>query len=189
MPIELSDDTRETLPSLKLPEVGDTAIFHLVDIDEAEIRNFDTGQAETWPDGNTKMQKVITAQLISATGTAAAGTRDEPVDPTPGDVYTIWCGASGSYHWREAVKALRKKEGRWPAVGDVVKWTLEREKPAKTKGMNPHKVRTFTIRPPKPDEAPGVAAAEKAHLAPRQASPEPITLNDERAYDPNEEPF
>jgi len=188
MPIELSDDTRESLPALKLPAVGDTAIFHLVDASEAEIRNFDTGKAETWPDGNVKMQKVITAQLITSSGTTIAGTREDPVDPAAGDVYTIWCGASGSYHWREAVKAFRKKEGRGPAVGDVVKWELEREEPAKQKGMNPHKVRTFSIRAPKPDEAAGVAMAEKAYLA-RQAAPEPITVDDGRSYDAMEDPF
>ena len=122
MPIIIEDDTRETLPALKLPDVGDTAVFHLVDANDAEIRNFDTGEAETWPDGNKKMQKVLTAQLIAVTGNAKAGTRDEPVDPTAGDLYSIWCGPSGSYHWREGIKAFRKTEGRGPAVGDVVKW-------------------------------------------------------------------
>ena len=187
MPIELQDDTRESLPALKLPDVGDTAIFHIVDVGEAEIRNFDTGEAERWPDGNTKMQKVITAMLISSTGGAKAGTRDEPIDPQPGEVYTIWAGASGSYHWREGVKAFRKASGRGPAVGDVVKWTLEREEPAKQRGMNPHKVRTFAIREPKADEAAGVKAAENAHLARRET----ITVDDAPApaYDPDSEPF
>jgi hypothetical protein len=165
MPIELQDDTRESLPALKLPNVGDAAVFHIVDVGEAEIRNFDTGEAETWPDGNKKMQKVITALLISSAGGAKAGTRDEPLTPTPGEVYTIWAGASGSYHWREGVKAFRKKENRGPAVGDVVKWELEREEPAKQRGMNPHKVRTFAIRAPKADEMAGVKAAEAAHMA------------------------
>ena len=187
MPIPIADDTRESIPALKLPGVGDAAVFHIVDVGEAEIRNFDTGEAETWPDGNKKMQKVITAQLVSTSGGAKAGTRDEPIDPQPGEVYTIWAGASGSYHWREAVKAFRNASGRGPAVGDVVRWCLEREEPAKQRGMNPHKVRTFAIREPKADEAPGVTAAEKAHQARREV----ITVDDAPApaYDPNEEPF
>ena len=187
MPIELQDDTRESLPALKLPDVGDAAVFHIVDVGEAEIRNFDTGDAETWPDGNKKMQKVITAQLVSTVGGAKAGTNDDPVDLTPGLICTIWTGASGSYHWREAVKAFRKASGRGPAVGDVVRWCLEREEPAKQRGMNPHKVRTFTIREPKADEGAGVTAAERAHHARRDV----VTLDDAPApaYDPNEEPF
>lgn len=187
MPIELQDDTRESLPALKIPDVGDAAIFHLVDVGDAEIRNFDTGEPECWPDGNKKMQKVITAQLVSTVGGAKAGTRDEPIDPQPGETYTIWAGASGSYHWREAVKAFRKASGRGPAVGDVVKWCLEREEPAKQRGMNPHKVRTFTIREPKADEAPGVAAAEAAHQA-RQAPPTPVDT-DTSYQDFDESPF
>jgi hypothetical protein len=185
MPIELQDNTRTSLPALKLPDVGDTAIFHIVDVGEAQIIDFDTKEPETWPDGNVKMQKVITAQLISAAGNVKAGTNDEPVDPTPGLICTIWAGASGSYHWREAVKALRKAEGRGPAVGDVVKWHLEREEPAKKRGANPHKVRTFAIRPPKADEMAGVKAAEAAHMARTQ----PIVVDDAPAQDWNEEPF
>ena len=187
MPIELQDDTRESLPSLKTPEVGDNAIFHLVDAGDAEIRNFDTGEAETWPDGNKKMQKVLTALLISTKGGTKAGTRDEPLTPEAGEVYTIWAGASGTYHWREAVKALRKTEGRGPAVGDVVKWELEREEPAKQRGMNPHKVRTFAIRAPKPDEMAGVKAAEAAHLARTQQIP--VDDAPAPAYDPESDPF
>lgn len=187
MPIELQDNTRTSLPALKLPDVGDTAIFHLVDLSEAQIIDFETKEPETWDNGDIKMQKVLTAQLISATGNAKAGTNDDPIDPTPGLICTIWCGASGTYHWKVAVKAFRKAEGRGPAVGDVVKWHLEREEPAKKRGANPHKVRTFTIRAPKPDELTGVAAAEKAH----QGRREPVTLDDGAApaYDSNEEPF
>ena len=186
MPIELTDDTREPTPSLKLPNVGDSAVFHLVDANDVEIRNFDTGLPETYPDGNPKMQKVLTVQLVSASGTAIAGTRDEPITPTPGELYSVWCGASGSWAWRQAVKALRQAEGRGPAVGDVIKWELEREEPAKQRGMNPRKVRTFAIRPPKPDEVAGLKAAETAHMARTQPTPLEDTGS---AYGATTEPF
>lgn len=187
MPIELQDNTRASLPSLKLPSVGDAAVFHIVDVGEAQVIDFDTKEPETWPDGNVKMQKVITAQLISTVGGVKAGTNDDPVDPTPGLICTIWTGTSGSYHWKQAVKAFRKTSGRGPAVGDVVRWHLEREEPAKRSGANPHKVRTFSIREPKSEEAAAVAAAEKAHQARREV----ITVDDAPApaYDPAEDPF
>ena len=56
--------------------------------------------------------------------------------------------------------------------------------------MNPHKVRTFTIRAPKADEAAGVKAAEAAHQS-RQAPPEPVTVDDGAApaYDADTAPF
>jgi len=185
MPIELTDDTTDTLPSLKTPEVGDFVDFHLVDNNKVEIRDFDTGEVERYEDGNPKMQNVLTALLIAASDGAKAGTRAEPITPTPGELYSVWLGASGSYHYREGVKAFRKEHGRGPAVGDVIRWKFEREEPT-TGGKYPRRIRTCRIRAPKADEMAGVKAAEAAHMARTQPTPVEDTSS---AYGATTEPF
>lgn len=159
MTIELEDDhTGPALPSLKIPEVGDTITGVIVDTNTIDVRNFDTGEIETFDDGNPKKQKVVTVIVQSAEGGAKARLDGDDLAPPVGELATIFTGYAGFYAYREGVQAL----GRAVRVGDLLTWSTDEEKPPKKKGFNPFKVRSYTFTD-NPD-AGSIAEAERMHL-------------------------
>lgn len=192
MPIELGD-ARVSDPTIKTLDIGDEAVGHIVNTEKVAAYDFDSGERKLSKKGNPLDQQKITIMLVSTAGEGvAAGTRSEPVDPTPGEVFTIWSGVGGLFEWRDGVQAFLKKHGRQVSVGDVVRWRLDREDEPKKPGYNGQKHRSYTIRPPKDDEAAAVARCETLY---RERSTPATTLTDEPVGDadnwddPDEMPF
>ena len=163
-------------PAIKTLDVGDKVIFHLVNAEQKPAYDLETGDRKMSKKGNPLDQMKLTVKLIKAEGTGiAAGTKKEPADITPGEIYTIWSGVSGLFEWRDGVQDFLKKHGRQVEVGDVFCWSLDREDEPKQRGWNGQKHRSFAGRPPKAEEAAEVAACEALYVERKQG----VALTDE----------
>ena len=177
MPIELDNNPgHEQLPTLKIPDVGDSITGHIIDTNTVDLKNFDTRETETYADGNPVKQKVITLIVHSTTGGAKAREDGNDIAATPGLHAVIFTGKGGFYGYREGLQAHGPVQ-----VGDILTWSTDSEDPPKQKGFNGFKRRSYTFARNTDPQA--VAAAETAHLARK----DPITIED--GVNPNEEPF
>jgi len=181
------EPTATTSPSIKLRTKGATAVFYLADIEEIAVYDDKTGEQKKSAKGWAHVQKRFTGLLKSHTDGAAAGTLDEPETPVDGDQYSFYSGVGGFFAWKDAVGAFAAEHGRSPAVGDVIRWTLDKiEKPTQA-GFSGKKITSYTI---KPADDPAMTARCEAIYWDRKNGPA-ITLADADAkpYDPAEEPF
>ena len=129
-------------PSANLTTPGAKVVVGIVNVDDYQQRDFDSGDLLTWDDGKPKMGKVITGLVVSADNTLA-GSDDEGTPAQPGDLVSFWCEGGRFYTYRDAVK-----EAGGINVGDVMLWTRLDDEPPKKKGFNPRKVYKATIRRP-----------------------------------------
>ena len=63
------------VPAAKFGAVGDTVVGTVVDRDVIPVTSFETGAPETWPDGNPKLQLVVTLQTDQRDGPEDDGKR------------------------------------------------------------------------------------------------------------------
>lgn len=66
---------RETYPSIKFAQIGDSVAGRIIDIGEVQQREFGTNALLTWPDGNPRMQGVITLETPGDGGTRTLWTK------------------------------------------------------------------------------------------------------------------
>lgn len=139
-------------PSAYFPNVGDAVIVGIVDVNEYQQKDYDTGEPKTWPDGGKVMGKVVTGLVMSTTGTAGSGGEKNNGPIAPGDLVTFWCEGGKFYTYRDAVKAHGAVQ-----VGDVMRWARIDDKPPKNARHNPQKVYEARIRKPKAEDGDIVA--------------------------------
>lgn len=118
-------------PTAKFPTVGTTYKGTIVDAVEQEDRDFDTGEAKTWPDGRVMTQWVITV---------ATDDRDDAVVGDDGHRRLF-----AKYKMWEAIKAAHKAAGGGPFVGGTlaVQYTGDGEKKG---NKNPPKLYTAQFK-------------------------------------------
>jgi hypothetical protein len=146
-------------PAAKLPNVGDSLTFAVIDIDN-DVPVYKFGVEPLTVDlnlrGEPKKQTRITALAVASVGATTGG--DEPEDIKPGDIVSIYIGSYAKYDpdqdklggthvsWSEAIRKAGGLE-----VGSVGQWKFLAELPSK--GAFPRKDRKFALRKAKPEEA------------------------------------
>ena len=116
-------------PAHKFEDIGDKVTIRIDTIEKMAQTDFATGEALTWPNGDTKWQFVITG-TDTATGEAAR------------------LFAKGQM--LSAVKeALRTAEAK-PEVGGELTVKFDSEEPSQTRGFNPRKIYVARYKPAAP---------------------------------------
>jgi hypothetical protein len=133
-------------PSVALGNPGDSVTVGIVNVDEYQQRDLQTGDLIKWDDGKPKMGKVVTAIVVSSSG-ATVGSNDELRDVQPGELVSFWCEKGKHFTWRDAVKAAGGVK-----LGDVMLWTRGADDPPKKAGFNPKKNYTARIRRAEPKD-------------------------------------
>ena len=146
MSITLDTPASSGPPSVKFDNVGDYVTVGIVNVEEYQQRNYDTGEPEVWSDGNPKMGKRSTGLVIDA-GNALVGPKGDTRPVETGELVTFHAEGSRHFTWTEAVKAAGSVE-----VGDVMKWRLDRTEPASNPRYNDRKVYAAVIRKPKAED-------------------------------------
>lgn len=129
-------------PAANLTAPGSSIVVGIVNVDDYQQRDFDTGDLLFWDDGKPKMGKVVTGLVVRAEG-VTNGTDDDANETQPGDLVSFWCERGKWFTYRDAVKAAGGIN-----VGDVMKWTREADEPPTRKGAYPRKVYAAVIRRP-----------------------------------------
>lgn len=143
---QLDAPTSDGPPSAYFPNVGDSIVVGIVDVDTYQQRDYDTGELMTWPDGSPRTGKVITGLVVSTNGALGGGTKaNHPVEP--GDLVRFWCEGGKHYTYRDALKAAGGIN-----VGDVMLWKREDDKPPSNSRHNPAKQYSAKIRRPEPKD-------------------------------------
>lgn len=144
-------------PAVKFGDVGDYVDVGIVNVEDVQSRNYDTGDPEFWGDGNPKMHPRITGIVIGHKG-ATVGKDDEERAVEAGEIVTIYAQGGRLYAWREAKKAHGAVK-----VGDVLRWKFDRTEPARNPRHAPRKVFVGTLRSPRGDDGDLVQRCEAAY--------------------------
>lgn len=146
-------------PAVKFGDVGDHVVVGLVNVEQVQSRDYDSGDLEFWDDGKPKMHPRITGIVVSSQG-AVVGKDDDERPVEPGELISIYAQGSRLYTWRDAAKAHGQIE-----VGDVLRWKFDRtEKPRNPRfAANPVKVFTAELRKPKGTDGDLLERCEAAH--------------------------
>ncbi len=147
-------------PSVKLPNIGDSITFAVVDVDN-NVAVYKYGSnprvLDTKADGTPKKQVRLTALVISGTGAVTGNLKTGETAPVvPGELVTIYIDSYGK--WDPDQDKLDKTHQSWSActekvgleVGYVGQWKFIGELPSAAE--DPRKDRKFALRKPKPDE-------------------------------------
>lgn len=129
-------------PAVKFGQIGDYVTVGIVNVEEVQSRNYDTGDPEFWDDGKPKMHPRITAIVTGAQG-AIVGKDDEERPVEVGELISIYVQGSRIYTWREAKKSHGAIE-----CGDVMRWKFEREDKPRNPRHKPVKVFVADLRKP-----------------------------------------
>lgn len=167
MPITVDTPSEGGPPALKFGDVGSYADVGIVNVEDVQTRDYDTGDLEFWDDGKPKMSPRITGLIIAGTG-AFTGTDDQQTPVEPGQIVTIYAQDARYFAWRDA-----KKEHGAVTVGDVLRWKFDRTQAPtnpKFKG-NPRKVFKAKLRHPRDEDGDLVARCEEAYHARSQRTP------------------
>lgn len=172
MSITLDTPASSGPPSVKFDNVGDNVVVGIVNVEEYQQRDYDTGELAYWSDGGPKMGKRITGLVVANNG-AVVGPKGDTREAEAGELVTFHAEGSRHFTWTEAVKAAGSVE-----VGDVMKWSLDRTEPASNPRYNDRKVYVAEIRRPEPKDGDladrCVAAYQEAQKRPSlDASPQP----------------
>lgn len=181
MAIPLSSPTSSGPPAVSFKEAapGDQVVLGIVNVEDVQSRDFDTGDLEFWNDGNPKMHPRITGLVVSATDGVRVGSDDEARPVEVGEVVSIYAQSGRIYTWREAHKAHGTAN-----VGDVLLWRFDREEEPRNKrpGMNKQKVFVAKLRGPDASkdgdlldrcEATYYELRDRVTVAPAPAAPAP----------------
>lgn len=123
------DDINEMLSggggrTAKFPEIGTTYEGEILALAKREVRDMDTGAVETWNDGTTKYQIVVTIATDAREGADDDGARN------------VYCKGQLFTALRDAVKAAGSKL----AVGGTLKVRYDSDGEASRKGFNAPKL-------------------------------------------------
>jgi hypothetical protein len=181
MSIPLDTPTTGGPPAVRLGDIGSYIDVGIVNVEDVQSRNFDTGEPEVWDDGKPKMHPRITGLVITSQG-MTVGKDTEERDPQPGELVSIYAQGGRLYPWRDAKKAHGTVH-----VGDVLRWkfeTTEAPRNPKFRG-NPRKVIAATLRAPRGDDGDLVARCEDAHHNLRTR----VTVDNDTSSSPDPTPF
>lgn len=157
------DAPKPRTPSLKLGELGNSAVFALVDIDTVPLTIYGTRDVEIGQDGRPRTQDVLYGIIQSADGATITDDGEERA-PEPGELVAVWCAKGTRGLWVDA----KMKYGAAINTGDLVRWVYERTEKATKAGHNDRIIRSFSIKAPTPAQADVVAACEAAYAARQQ---------------------
>jgi hypothetical protein len=159
MGIPIDEPTTAGPPAVKLGQPGSYIDIGIVNVEEVQSRDFDSGDLEFWPDGKPKMHPRITGLTIQSDG-MTVGDEERPIEP--GELVSVYAQGGRIFAWRDA-----KKEHGTVQVGDVLRWKFDHTEDPKNprfKG-NPRKVITAKLRSPKGEDGDLVKRCEEAYYA------------------------
>lgn len=143
MPV-LEDPTGEggdATPSIKHMSVGAAVTLALVDFEQYNQTDLETGEAKTFPNGDQMTGTRIYGLVVQADGEVYTGLKTAPETVNIGDLVTLWIESSRYFAWRDAKQEF---DGQLE-TGDLVWFALtDTEKPKKA-GFNPRKIYTAKI--------------------------------------------
>ena len=157
MPIQVDTPTASGPPAVKFGDVGSYVNIGIVNVEEVQSRDYDTGDAEVWPDGKPKMHPRITGIVVAAKD-VQVGPRGEERPVEVGELVSIYAQGGRIYTYREAKKAHGNVE-----VGDVMQWKFDREEPARNPRHAPRKVFEAKLRHPNGEDGDLAKRCEKAY--------------------------
>ena len=131
-------------PSASFLEPGNsTLIMGVVNIEDYQQRDYDSGEPLTWPDGKPKLGKLVTGICVSANN-IKAGPESDTAAPMaqPGDLLSVWCEGGKFIAYREARAAGAIN------VGHVMKWDRLEDAAPKKAGYRPGRVYKAAHRAP-----------------------------------------
>lgn len=153
-------------PSVRLPNIGDSIVFALYDVEEIPLTDFETGEVVLNDQGKERTQKLIFG-IVTDPGTAEVGADRLPA--AIGDRVCVYAGRGTLWEWVEALKELKETTGTdGVGLGDRIRFYFDREEPSTKRGLNPRKIRTFAIRKAQAGEEDMIAKCKQAHLERKQ---------------------
>lgn len=170
MGIPLSTGASSGPPSIKLPEIGNSVTFVVVDVNpNVPAREYGTGNPKLDRFGRPKMQTVLTV-LVTAVDGAKHGEPGAYTSVEAGSVASIFVESYTKYDPDQdrlggthlSFGGATDKLDGGLAVGDVGQWKYLGDLPSKA--ASPRKDRKFAFRKPKADEAAQVERCERLHL-------------------------
>ena len=136
--------TGSSTPAAKLNNPGASIVVGIVNINDYQQTDFDSGEKLWWDDAHTqpKNGKVITGLVVAADDTTVDD-NDVERPAEAGDLVSFWCEGGKWFPYRDAVK-----EAGGVNVGDVMRWERLADEEPKKKGFNPRKSYKVAIRRP-----------------------------------------
>jgi hypothetical protein len=160
------DDAPEFIPSIKLREVGDQVVGHIIDYTRRPEKDFKTGKPKLNAKGDQRTELVITVMVASASPKVVLGSKDNQSTPSEGDEARIYLQGRACGFWIDAQKAHRANGGL--AVGDRFLWEYRSNQPNEYDPEKPLANRFFTFRKPNEAEKEAVLVCEQRHRELRQ---------------------
>lgn len=175
-------------PAVKFGDIGDYVVVGIVNVEQVQSRDYDSGDLEFWSDGKPKMHPRITGLVVAEQG-ATTGKEGEEQPIEIGQLISIYAQGSRIYTWRDAVKEHGQIE-----VGDVLRWKFDRTEAPRNPRFraNPVKVFTAELRKPSGKDGDLLERCEVAYHDKRERIPVDAPSGGGRAPDPiygDEEPF
>jgi hypothetical protein len=106
-------------PAHKFEDIGDRVTIRIESIEKTAQTDFATGEALTWPNGDTKWQFVISG-----------------VDTATGEPTRVFAKGQMLSAVKEALRAAEAK----PETGGELTIKFDSEEPSQTRGFNPRKI-------------------------------------------------
>lgn len=147
--------------SARFDEIGSTITGTITNQEVRQQTDIATGDPLTWPNGDPRMQLIITL---------ATDQRDDEDDDGARNLYVKGSKKPGSKSLHDAVaQAVRASGAKGLEDGGTLTVTYVGDEPSQTRGFNPRKLYTATYK------APDKAAASGAYLGTTPATPVPAT--------------
>lgn len=148
----------------KFETVGTTHAGVITSAVVRQVRNFQTGEPETWSDGNPVQQFVITIQTNER----------DPLDPDDDGIRNLYVKAYGEQK-RALQDAIRKAGSERLEIGATLVMQYVADGQASQRGFNPPKLFAFAYTPPQPGDAVNSLLGAPAPVAaPVAATPAPV---------------
>lgn len=142
--------------------IGDTITGQVIAADVRQTKNFQTGELETWDDGNPRQQVVIT---LSTDLRDAA----DPDDDGTRSVYIKWWGPQRA----ELLRAIKAAGAEDVEPGGFFTATYVGDGEQKQRGFNPPKLYRYEYEAPKSAIAQAVSSAQPGATQQQPAAPTP----------------
>lgn len=142
----MTDDPNDLLmrgggaPSAKFPHVGATVKGTVTAFESGQQRDFETGDPMYWPNGDPKMQIIVTLQT---------GETDPDVENDTGErrIFAVTWAKPGTLF--DAIRnAVRASGASRLEIGGTMAVQFVDEEPASRKGLNPRKIYRAQYQPP-----------------------------------------
>lgn len=150
--------------SATFENVGDSITGTVESTEVRQQTDISTGDPQTWPNGDPKMQLVVTLQT---------GQREDADDDGLRSLYVKGSKKPGSRSMHDAVaSAVRSSGAKGLEAGGTLTVTHDGEEPSSTRGFNPRKL--YSAQYVAPDKAAQTGDfLGTAPAAPQQAQPAP----------------